>query len=201
MRQAIGWTAALLLLAAGCGNVKTEATSKTGANSATGTLTQKSAAIDAGDAEKGNAPSIKAATLKGGIVTFRLNPDERLPVHGSMPVPKSFHGYAIVEEKPVDDAKVDARIRQVLDDDATYGNTFYKCFEPGMGFRIGEGAEQTDYVICLKCMNMEIYAKDPCDSDPLSDKGVAELSDLYYTLFPDAGKAKDAKATSEAKTP
>lgn len=206
MRRAMVWTAAILLLAAGCGNVKTAPPAKSGPNVSTGTITIKPGEAEGNNkTEKGTAPSIKASALKGGLVAYRLDPSRHVVHRSGEPTPVSFHEHAIAEEKPVADARLAERIRQTLDDDATYGNETVMCFEPGMGFRIGEGADQADYVICLKCVKLHLFqGQKEMQAYDFSELGALNLGVIYRELFPGAdktGEAANPKDSPEAKTP
>lgn len=114
----------------------------------------------------------------GPLTAFRLNPS------GGAKSGNHLHGYRILQTVSVQDEGFAARIRAILDDDDSYGGPMVKCFDPGMGFRFGEGESQVDVVICLACNWAYVFKDGQVDERVLSDEGVRRLTEVYRELFP-----------------
>jgi len=85
------------------------------------------------------------------------------------------------------------RVRNLLGSHSTYGTTSYACFNPGIAFRFGEGANIVYVLICLHCHLVEYRSGDKSRTIPLSDSGIEEFRALLNEIFPDAdAKQKEA---------
>jgi len=78
----------------------------------------------------------------------------------------------------------DARVRSVFTEVASFGGEGARCFIPGLGFTIGEGAEKVEILVCLKCYWAYFFRGDTQTVEALSDLGYRQLYEIYVDLFP-----------------
>jgi hypothetical protein len=125
------------------------------------------------------------------VVTFQLKPSE--PETPARTDDKHLRGYEILQSKPLDGQVLDTT-RGLLSDPDNFMSGG-SCLEPGLAFRIGEGAKSVDVIICLACSMVYVYeaehesagdneiASAGLTQRMLSQKGNAKLTTLYNELF------------------
>lgn len=123
------------------------------------------------------------------ILAHRLNGgyDFNNPVSS----PGKLRSSAILETIPLTEAQ-DSRIREILNDPATFGGEVIRCFIPGLGFTIGTGPETVEVLICLKCAWAYFFRGETRQVENLSDAGYSLLLEFYTELFPITGTPERA---------
>jgi hypothetical protein len=122
----------------------------------------------------------------GSIAAYKLDGNGMLN-DGSKEV---FYSWPILQRCTPDEG-VQARIRAAISEGRNYSRTGgAACFDPGMAFRIGQGDQAVDVLICLHCRNVYFYrAKDREQARQalsISDAGIASFGELYNSIFPQA---------------
>ena len=135
-----------LMLALGCGSSKAHLDSRT-------------AGILAG------ATKVEVYRIDG-----RDDPPDPTPIKPGDP---TVGGYAILSRGPDQGADFTRRLADILTDETTYSDRFSKCFWPGVAFRVYQGDECVDMVICFRCHNFYL--------GPPSDKRVMETASFAST--------------------
>jgi len=93
------------------------------------------------------------AILEGAsrVEVFRIKGD-----HSSVeqnPPAKKIGGYPITAQGQDQGKDFAAKLAKVLLDEKTYSNTFARCFDLGVAFRVWNENQHVDVVICFKCNN------------------------------------------------
>jgi hypothetical protein len=135
------------------------------------------------------------AQKKGPIVrVYRLDGEyyDRMESHATSddrpePPANSFRTWPILESKLIADPQLARELRQAVYERSNFSaGGGADCFWPGLGIEIGEGDEQVDAVICLKCDWLHLYAAGKkLERIPLSASGKQEFMRLYAEAFPE----------------
>jgi hypothetical protein len=80
----------------------------------------------------------------------RNDPPDPTPIKPGDP---TVGGFAILARGKDQDRPFAAQLADILADEKTYTDKFAACFWPGVAFRIYQGGECVDLVICFKCDN------------------------------------------------
>lgn len=131
------------------------------------------------------------------VHVYRLNGkylDELLQAEESgktlAPPAEMFRDWPVLERQRVSDAGLAQELAAAVASRSNFGGSPAACFWPGFGIAVGEGDEQLDAVICLKCNQFYRYA--PGESEArlvLNDQGAKELLRLYQKAFPQEAEA------------
>lgn len=113
---------------------------------------------------------------KAELTFFKIGPAE---VPGAV-----FHDYPISFQKSLKDEGTGRDLRALLVDPKTYDERAIKCFEPGMGFRFKDGADESDLVICLSCRAIHAHKGTETKYWLLGEEGVARLRKIYDAQVP-----------------
>jgi acetyl esterase/lipase len=105
-------------------------------------------------------PRTKAILTRATRVeVFRIHGDPA-PIN---PADPTIDGIPLVARGKDQGPEFAARLADVLLDDKTYTNNFMACFWPGVAFRVYNGEDCVDVVICFECGNF--YLGPPRDVD------------------------------------
>jgi hypothetical protein len=134
------------------------------------------------------------AILKKAVRTeaFRINPSMLTKKEIEDHVP-SVGFYAIIGKGTVN-RKFTAKIRTALFDASSYNGREAKCFDPGVGFRIGRGREAVEVFLCFHCNNLAVAVRNAEENrySRSSSAGFGESRELWIRLakeaFPEDGE-------------
>ena len=77
-----------------------------------------------------------------------------------------------------------ARLRALLNSTDSFGGKAMRCFMPGVGFTVGNGAEAVEVLVCLQCYWVYFFNVETKMMEALSQVGHRQLSEFYVELFP-----------------
>jgi hypothetical protein len=116
--------------------------------------------------------------------------------------PNSIQGYAIIQRQMISDSQLQNDVINALNSRLVYGSDNIRCFEPGIAFRLGEGPNAIDVLICLTCRHIYFFRGGEVAYRNLNSAGVVRIEDLYGRLFsghtPD-GPNEDADRITAAR--
>jgi hypothetical protein len=128
------------------------------------------------------------------VQAFLINPsrlDESEP---------SIGHWHILDEAPKLSPDQIKRIRNVLSSHLTYGGWPPLCFNPRLGFRLFDGKETIDVLVCLECSQIDVIHGDAHHYYALNPLGEHRFQSISDELFPNAKvKLATADAASEAE--
>ena len=109
---------------------------------------------------KKELPPEVAAALKNAdrFEFYTLNPAD--PKKASEKSPDYFHGWRIVDHKPIDDAKERVKLADAFVRGVKEGKGAARCFEPRHGIRVTQGQKRFDFVISFECLQSLVYEGD-----------------------------------------
>jgi hypothetical protein len=112
-------------------------------------------------------------------------------------------GYPITAKGKKLDEAFAAKVTKALFDEKTYGGAGARCFEPGVAFRVWNGKEAVEVIICFRCTNFEVQVSGAKkDGDETEQYGFGPGLEPFLALakeaFPDDReiqglKGKDGK--------
>jgi hypothetical protein len=122
----------------------------------------------------------------GPVIAYKIDGDYTI----EDPNARKMRRWPILQERPTDEF-TSKKIRDVLNDGSNYrqgGGS--KCFNPGMGFRLGSPDRAVEVLICLHCKHVYFYEVGADESvggaKGISDEGMKAFGSLYKSLFPNS---------------
>ena len=120
----------------------------------------------------------------GPVLAYKLDGRRTESASGK----SDLYAWPVLLKRGVDDGMA-SKIRTALRNGSNYAwMGGYKCFNPGMAFRFGEGNLAVDVLICLECRRVYFlrvsdgeHAREPLC---ISDAGLDAFGSLYDALFP-----------------
>jgi len=105
---------------------------------------------------------------------------------GEIPPPADapqFHGWRVFADPIAVPPDVAAELRNILSTPSSFTFSDSQCFEPGMAFSFGQGADHVDVLICLLCNRAVFFRGDAQVGRCISEEGNKRLTAVYQTLF------------------
>jgi hypothetical protein len=100
---------------------------------------------------------------------------------------KHIAGYPITAKGKEQGKEFAAKVRKALFDVKTYTGDSARCYEPGVAFRIWNGKDALDVVVCFRCANFQIGLKgDKKDDDELDLFGFGPSLEPFLALAKEA---------------
>ena len=96
-----------------------------------------------------------------------------------------LYGCSVVAVRPLTDEEV-TEVRAGLADPSTYGDPSRgaRCYFPGFAFRLGDGSEVEDVLVCLECHWVAFHTVESTQSRVPSEAGTRTLRTLYRRFVP-----------------
>jgi hypothetical protein len=86
------------------------------------------------------------------VEVFRINPEKEGKEAGK----NRIGGYAVTATGKEQDKVFAGKLAGVLLQGRTYSGQSFKCFDPGVAYRIWKGKESVEVAICFACENLRI---------------------------------------------
>ncbi len=118
----------------------------------------------------------------GPCVAYRLN--GHYDFRGESSQPGYLRSSGILASRPLTEDYSGA-VRTILMTSDSFGGEPARCFMPGLGFTIGDGADAVEILVCLQCYWIYFFRGETRMTETLSKAGQHRLSALYIELFPD----------------
>lgn len=99
--------------------------------------------------------------------------------------PGHLRSARILASQPLTEGQC-TRLRSALIDTDSFGGEGMRCFIPGIGFTVGNGAEAVEILVCLQCYWAYLFRGETTMVEALSEVGHRRLAQFYVELFPDS---------------
>src|SRR5947209_2984114 len=112
----------------------------------------------------------------GSLVAHRLN--GHYDFRGGASQPGELRSVHILETEPLNEGQ-STRLRAILTAKTSFGGEGMRCFIPGVGFTVGNGADTIEILVCLKCYWAYFFRGETKMVEALSEAGQRQLAEIY----------------------
>jgi hypothetical protein len=144
-------------------------------------------------------PEILAGATR--VEVFRIDPDPR-----KKPDEKGVGGFLVTATGKEQGKEFASRLTRVLLDERTYfSDRQYKCFDPGLAYRVWKDKESVEVLVCFKCHKLRVTARDAEGKEVHEAEGdfqnavYGPLAKLAKEAFPDDKEIQQLQDPAEKK--
>jgi hypothetical protein len=122
------------------------------------------------------------------VEVFRIDGAGLVEMNHKITDPRSIDGFRVINQQADRGREVAEKLASILSKKDSYSDDYYKCFWPGVAFRVWKDDDALDVLICFKCNNL--YCGPPIKStfenaSFLGTPARARLIELAKECFPE----------------